>query len=531
MVDEEAGEVEEVGLDDHGFGGIGVFGDEAVGGEFGGDVVGGLQGLRRFVGGYSLGEALGDPEGDRGRVWKVQGQLEESGHLGYGYAVSRPLGARRAAEGPGRDGPVRARRIMKRERSQHPRRLGPTVNRPGRAVSLASLGVASGLRANFMYQQPLSEEYTQLSDTELDLRIRAAKAALGDDLVVLGHHYQRDEIIAHADYRGDSYKLAKDAGRHPDAKFIVFCGVHFMAESADILTGDDQVVILPNLAAGCSMADMANDFQVKACWKQLTEVLGDIELGGPGGEFAVVPVTYINSAANLKAFVGEHGGTVCTSTNAPAALDWAFRQVPAGVKPKILFFPDQHLGRNTGATMGYDPEADMVVWDPFRPYGGNTPERLRDATFILWKGHCSVHKRFTVEQVAAARAAHPGVNILVHPECPIEVVRVADFNGSTEYIIQKVEAAESGSAWAIGTEVNLVNRLAKEHPDKTVFCLDPQICPCSTMYRIHPTFLCWVLERLVAGEVVNRVKVPEATAQWAKVALARMLEIGTVVRD
>ncbi len=382
-----------------------------------------------------------------------------------------------------------------------------------------------------MYQQPLPEEYTQLSQTELDARIVAAKAALGDRLVVLGHHYQRDEIIAHADYRGDSYKLAKDAGRHPDADFIVFCGVHFMAESADILTGDNQTVILPNLAAGCSMADMANHFQVKNCWKQLTEVLGDIEMDRAGGEFKVVPVTYINSAANLKAFVGEHGGTVCTSTNAPAALDWAFRQVPTGFGTKILFFPDQHLGRNTGVAMGYDPDRDMVVWDPFQPYGGNTPDRLREATFILWKGHCSVHKRFTVEQIAAARAAYPEVNVLVHPECPLEVVQASDYNGSTEYIIQKVESAAAGSVWTIGTEVNLVNRLAKEHPDKTIFCLDSQICPCATMYRIHPSFLLWVLERLVAGEVVNQVKVPEKTAHWARVALSRMLEIGTVVRD
>ena len=382
-----------------------------------------------------------------------------------------------------------------------------------------------------MYQQPLDEAYTQLSESETHARIEAAKAALGDRLVILGHHYQRDEIIRHADYRGDSYKLAKDAGAHPDAEFIVFCGVHFMAESADILTGEDQVVILPNLAAGCSMADMANHFQVKNCWKQLMEVLGDVELDREGGEFKVVPVTYINSAANLKGFVGEHGGTVCTSTNAPAALDWAFKQVSDAYKPKILFFPDQHLGRNTGVKMGYDPEKDMVVWDPFKPYGGNTPERLKEATFILWKGHCSVHKRFTVEQIEKARAEHPGVNVLVHPECTLEVVRASDFDGSTEYIINTVEAAEPGSVWAVGTEINLVNRLNEEHPDKTVFCLDPQICPCSTMYRIHPSFLLWVLEKLVAGEVVNQVKVPEKTALWSKVALDRMLSIGTVVRD
>lgn len=379
-----------------------------------------------------------------------------------------------------------------------------------------------------MYQPPLPEEYTLASEAELEARIVSAKVKLGKRVVVLGHHYQRDEIIAHADYRGDSYKLAKDAGKHPEAEFIVFCGVHFMAESADILTGPEQRVILPNLAAGCSMADMANLFQVRSCWKQLGEVLGDIELDRPGTGGKVVPVTYINSAANLKGFVGEHGGTVCTSTNAPSALAWAFGLgAAAGREDKVLFFPDQHLGRNTGVKMGFDPERDMVLWDPFRPLGGNSAERIRAARFILWKGHCSVHKRFTVEQIAAARAAYPGVNVLVHPECPLDVVQASDFQGSTEYIIGKVEGAEPGSVWAVGTEINLVNRLAKEKPDRTVFCLDPQICPCSTMYRIHPSFLCWVLERLVAGEVVNQVVVPEKTAHWARVALTRMLEIGT----
>ena len=388
-----------------------------------------------------------------------------------------------------------------------------------------------------MYQAPLPPEYATLGEEETRSRIQAVKDALGDRLVILGHHYQRDEIIEHADFRGDSYKLAKDAAAQPDAEFIVFCGVHFMAESADILTPDAQQVILPNLAAGCSMADMANLFQVRNAWKALTEDAGI-------APESIVPVTYINSAANLKAFVGEKGGTVCTSTNAPTAVRWALdggvRNEEWGAKQndapspiphppfpstKVLFFPDQHLGRNTGVKLGYDPDTDMVVWDPFKPLGGNTVEALQRATFILWKGHCSVHGRFTVEQIEAARLAYPEVNVLVHPECPLEVVSVSDYNGSTEFIIKTVEAAEPGSAWAIGTEINLVNRLAKEHPDKTVFCLDPQICPCSTMYRIHPSFLLWTLDHLVAGEVVNRIVVPPKVKHFAGVALNRMLTV------
>lgn len=367
-----------------------------------------------------------------------------------------------------------------------------------------------------MYQAPLPAEYTNLSEEETRERIQAAKQKLGKKLVILGHHYQRDNIIEHADFRGDSYKLAKDAAKSPEADYIVFCGVHFMAESADILTPDNQIVILPNLAAGCSMADMANQFQVRSCWKQLGDVTDTSK---------VVPVTYINSAANLKEFVGEHGGTVCTSTNAPAAVQWAL-----GQGEKILFFPDQHLGRNTGVKLGYDPDKDMCVWDPFKPLGGNTPEKIKEATFILWKGHCSVHKRFTVEQIEKHRAEHPGINILVHPECDISVVRASDYNGSTEYIINKVVESEPGSKWAIGTEINLVERMAKEHPDKEIHCLDPQICPCSTMYRIHPSFLLWVLENLVNGVVVNQIKVPERTAHFARVALQRMLDIGTVAQ-
>ncbi|MFY9234638.1 MAG: quinolinate synthase [Fimbriimonadaceae bacterium] len=470
-----------------------------------------------------------------------------------------------------------------------------------------------------MYQQPLPQEYQSLSDQEVFDRISAAKQALGSRLVILGHHYQRDEVIVHADYRGDSYKLAKDAQRHPDAEFIVFCGVHFMAESADILASPNQRVILPNLAAGCSMADMANVFQVKNCWRELEGVLEcgnslplcageqargyqsgnelphsvdsqsgnklphskdfqsgnklphskdsqsgnklphsigsqsgnklphskDFQSGNelphsidsqsgnklphsidsqsgnklPHSKEALLPITYINSAANLKAFVGEKGGTVCTSTNAPTAVKWALDRAD-----KVLFFPDQHLGRNTGVKLGYSPD-EMVVWNPFKPLGGNTEAEIRAAKFILWKGHCSVHQRFTVEQVRKARAEHPGIQILVHPECPLEVVQESDLAGSTEFIIKSVEASPAGSKWAIGTEINLVSRLAKENPDKTIFCLDPQICPCSTMYRIHPSFLCWVLESLARGEVVNEIVVPEKTAQFASLALDRMLQL------
>lgn len=368
-----------------------------------------------------------------------------------------------------------------------------------------------------MVQTPLSQQYTALEPEEARARIQAAKKALGTRLVVLGHHYQRDEIIEHADFRGDSYKLCMHARENPDAEFIVFCGVHFMAESADILKPGDQKVVLPNLAAGCSMADMANIFQVRRCWEQLEAVVGQQALDN------VVPVTYINSAANLKAFVGQYGGTVCTSTNAPAALKWAFSQ-----GDKVLFFPDQHLGRNTGVAMGFDSERDMCVWDPFKPLGGNTPEKLRESKFILWKGHCSVHKRFTVEQVQRARDSHPGVRVVVHPECEMAVVQTADLYGSTEFILHTIESAAPGTVWAVGTEINLVQRIAKENPDKTVFCLDPQICPCSTMYRIHPSFLCWALESLVAGEVVNQVSVPAEAAHWARLALERMLHVGTV---
>ncbi len=370
-------------------------------------------------------------------------------------------------------------------------------------------------------QIALSPEYTKLTSEEYFERIEYARKFLGDKLVILGHHYQRDEIIRHADYRGDSYKLAQHAQSHQEAQYIVFCGVHFMAESADILKPGNQKVILPNLAAGCSMADMANIFQVERCWNQLESIFG----GGrnePGSvsKSGVVPVTYINSAANLKSFVGENGGTVCTSTNAPKALEWALTQ-----GSRVLFFPDQHLGRNTAAAMGFDIEKDMCVWDPFKPNGGNSEEQLKKSKFILWKGHCSVHKRFTVDQINGARKANPQVQVLVHPECEYDVVRAADFYGSTEFILQTVEKALPGSAWAIGTEVNLVNRMAKEMPDRSIHCLDPQICPCSTMYRIHPSFLCWALEELIEGRIVNQISVQEDIANWARVALQRMLDI------
>jgi len=357
-----------------------------------------------------------------------------------------------------------------------------------------------------MHQQPLAKEYIDVSADELYNRIESAKKILKNKLVILGHHYQRDEIIYHADFTGDSYKLAKDAAA-TEAEYIVFCGVHFMAESADILTRENQKVILPNLAAGCSMADMANLFQVRNCWSQLKELNSKI-----------VPITYINSAANLKAFVGENGGTVCTSTNAPQIVSWALTQ-----GEKILFFPDQHLGRNTGIKLGFDADVDMCVWDFTKPYGGNTLEKLQKSKFILWRGHCSVHQRFNIEQINSAREKYPDVKVLVHPECDISVVNASDYNGSTEYIIKTIESSPSGSIWAVGTEINLVSRLSKKHTDKTIFCLDSQICPCSTMYRIHPSFLCWVLEELVKGNIVNQVVVSEKIKQYALIALNKML--------
>lgn len=362
------------------------------------------------------------------------------------------------------------------------------------------------------------------SDPDLVARARAAKEALGDKVFVLGHHYQRDEVIAFADVTGDSFKLARDAAARPDAEYIVFCGVHFMAESADILTGPDQQVILPDLAAGCSMADMARLTQVEAAWAALE---------GAGVADSVVPVTYMNSSADIKAFCGRHGGVVCTSSNAEVALEWAFEQkggVAGGAK--VLFLPDQHLGRNTAVLqmgLGLD---DCVVYDPHRPDGGLSPEQLSDATMILWKGHCSVHGRFSAEVVDQLRATIPDVQILVHPECTHEVVLKADLVGSTEFIIKTIEAAPAGSSWAIGTELNLVKRLAAAHPDKRITFLDKTVCYCSTMNRIDLPHFVWAMESLVAGTVVNRIEVDHETEKWALVALERMLALpGRTAKD
>ncbi|MDI6858442.1 MAG: quinolinate synthase NadA [Dehalococcoidia bacterium] len=368
-------------------------------------------------------------------------------------------------------------------------------------------------RSFAFWQQDIPEEYWPLEADELRERIAAARRALGPRAAVPGHHYQRDDIIRFADVRGDSLKLAQWAARQSEAEFIVFCGVHFMAESADILTAPRQAVMLPNMAAGCSMADMAAPEDVLSCWRELEEL-------GIAGE--TVPVTYINSAASLKAFCGQRDGIVCTSTNARAVVRWAFQQ-----KKRVFFFPDEHLGRYTGVSAGIPLEA-MPVWDYFRPkgsLGGNEAERLRESRMVLWKGYCGVHQRFTVEQVRQARERDPEVRVAVHPECRLDVIQAADFCGSTEQIIRAVEESPSGSRWAVGTEINMVRRLAQENRDKTVFSLDPDPCPCSTMYRIHPAYLCWVLERLVAGEVVNRVTVEPETARWAKLALDRMLSI------
>lgn len=356
------------------------------------------------------------------------------------------------------------------------------------------------------------------SDPDLVERARAAKEKLGDKVFVLGHHYQRDEVIQFADVTGDSFKLARDAAARPEAEYIVFCGVHFMAESADILTTDDQQVVLPDLAAGCSMADMATAEQVAECWDVLTEA---------GIAEQVVPVSYMNSSADIKAFTGKHGGTICTSSNAKRALEWAFEQGPEPENTKILFLPDQHLGRNTAVRdMGMSLE-DCVLYNPHKPNGGLTVEQLRAAKMILWRGHCSVHGRFSVESVEDVRARIPGVNVLVHPECKHEVVSAADEVGSTEYIIKALEAAPAGSKWAIGTELNLVRRLANRFAseDKEVVFLDKTVCFCSTMNRIDLPHLVWALESLADGKPVNRIQVDRETEQFAKLALERMLAL------
>ncbi len=373
---------------------------------------------------------------------------------------------------------------------------------------LTSKPLAEELKANVQWQR-LPKEYLGMTAEELSGRIRDAKAVLGKRLVILGHHYQRDEIIQFADFRGDSLLLSQNAARQKDAEFIVFCGVHFMAETADILTGPHPKVILPNITAGCSMSDMAPSDDVADAWDVITEAAAE----------GVIPITYMNSSAAIKALCGENGGIVCTSSNAAAVYRWAFER-----GDKVLFIPDQHLGRNTGYKVGI-PLDKMVVWNRFRDDGGLTRQQIRDATVVLWQGHCSVHTRFRVSQIEEARKRYPNVIVVVHPECTREVVAAADMDGSTEFISRAVREAPAGSVLAIGTEISLVNRLAKEHPDKTVFCLDPIVCPCSTMYRIHPAYLAWVLEGLLEGKVVNQITVDEAIAVQARVALERMLTV------
>jgi quinolinate synthase len=351
----------------------------------------------------------------------------------------------------------------------------------------------------------------------MDARLAAAKTALGRRVVILGHHYQRDEVIKFADYTGDSFKLARQVSAHPDAEFIVFCGVHFMAESADVLSGPRQQVILPDLAAGCSMADMADLEQLEACWADLDQMGFD---GAASVRAPIVPVTYINSSAAIKAFCGEHGGVVCTSSNAAATFRWAWER-----GERVLFLPDQHLGRNTAYTLGV-PLDRMALWDPAEIWGGLTPDDVSRARVVLWKGHCSVHTRFSVRQIENVRARHPGVRVIVHPEAPWEVVQAADDSGSTEYIISQVRSSAPGSVWAVGTEIHLVSRLAQQvAPDRTVLSLDQLGCLCSTMFRVSPNHLLWILEGLIAGDVHNRIVVPEDRKRWTRVALDRMLAI------
>ena len=357
------------------------------------------------------------------------------------------------------------------------------------------------------------DSYLVLPDRSMDERIASAKAELGSDCVILGHHYQRDEVVRFADYRGDSYRLSQLAGQ-AKGRYIVFCGVHFMAESADILARAGQAVLLPDLNAGCSMADMAEIGQVEDAWEQFVR-LGLTDDGGHG----ITPITYMNSTAAIKAFCGERGGLVCTSSNAKGAFDWAFSR-----NEKIFFLPDQHLGRNTGFARGI-PLDEMVVWDPYQLQGGLTADRLRNAKVILWKGHCSVHQRFLPEHVDKVRAAYPGIQVVVHPECRWEVCQKADGIGSTDQIIKTVRQAASGTSFAIGTEIHLVNRLGKENPDKHVITLDDSGCLCTTMFRISPQHLCWALENLLEGNIVNQIQVKEKVKLWARVALDRMLEI------
>ncbi len=388
-----------------------------------------------------------------------------------------------------------------------------------------------------LWQPPLPARYNAMSVEDLNKAIAAQKAELGDKLVILGHHYQQDEVVRHADFTGDSLKLSQLAAEKVQAKgsrYVVFCGVHFMAESADILTPDDVAVILPDLSAGCSMADMAALDDVADAWDQIHTVLGDAGFKG-----RVIPITYINSTAAIKAFVGEHGGAVCTSSNARAILQWAFaggtQPVAPGEKIKVMFFPDQHLGRNTAADLGYDVMRDMTLWDPRdpMPLGGTTERALIDSSVILWKGHCSVHKLFRPEHVDEIRARDPEMNVIVHPECTRDVVVKADQAGSTEKIIQTIEAAPPGSRWAVGTEVHLVTRLSKRAAARGVFVriLSDCQCLCTTMYRIDPQHLLWTLDNLAEGKVVNQIRVAPQTRHWALISLQRMLDItGTAAK-
>jgi len=353
------------------------------------------------------------------------------------------------------------------------------------------------------------DNYLLVPDHALDERIATAKAKLAKDVVILGHHYQRDEVVKFADYRGDSLKLSQQAAE-ANAEFIVFCGVHFMAESADILRRGNQIVVLPDLNAGCSMADMADIGQVEACWAELSSVTDTSK---------IIPVTYMNSTAAIKSFTGEHGGSICTSSNAAAVMRWAFER-----GEKVLFLPDEHLGCNTGYRMGISLD-EMIVWDPFKELGGNTPEQIAKAEAILWKGYCSVHQRFTPEHVAKVRREHPGIHVIVHPECRFEVAQAADEIGSTEGIIRAVKASPSGTKWAVGTEIHLVNRLSKEFKDHQVISLDSSVCVCTTMFRITPLHLLWALENLAEGRVVNQISVDERTRKYARTALDRMLAL------
>jgi len=379
-------------------------------------------------------------------------------------------------------------------------------------AELRTLRLADEFKKGVRWQR-LPDYYHGLDPALIDAQIKAARARLGDKLFILGHHYQRDDVVKYADARGDSYLLSRIAAEQTDAEYIVFCGVHFMAETADILTDESQKVILPNLMAGCSMADMAPTDLAEDAWDDLSACLGE-------DPSELTPISYMNSTAAIKALCGRFGGLVCTSSNAHRAFEAAFEQ-----SKRVFFLPDQHLGRNTALKLGVD-ERQIVVWNPFKPFGGLTPDAARDARVILWRGHCSVHTRFTVEQVEKARAERADVNVIVHPECTREVVDAADCVGSTEYILEQIEAAPDGSSWAVGTEISMVKRLARDNPTKTVACLDSRVCPCATMYRTHPAYLLWVLESLEAGVVQNRIEVAPDIRREATAALRRMLEIG-----